>query len=105
VTGKPEVVVEIIGPFEAATVQRWGRRIADAVASRPVRLIIDLRRTQRVDAAAITVLLQTHRATMHTGGRLVLRGPAEPVRRILRLARVDQVFDIEAGERAGAVPA
>ena len=98
----PEAVVVVNEAFEGATVERWARLIAGALAMRPRRLVVDLRRSSRVDAAAIAVLLQVHRAMMRDGGRLVLRGPAERVMRILRLSRLDQVFAID-GVRATRV--
>jgi anti-anti-sigma factor len=90
----PEVVVTVTGPFEGAAVERWGGVIAGAVATRPRHLVVDLTQSPGLDAAAIVVLLGTHRAMVHSGGRLTLRGPDARVRRILRLARVDRVFDV-----------
>lgn len=92
----PDTVVVVTEAFEGPSVERWGRSIADAVALRPGRLVVDLRQSPRVDAAAITVLLQAHRAMVGADGRLTLRDPGSRVRRMLSLARVDQVFDIEA---------
>lgn len=90
----PETEVAVTGAFDGAAVERWGAVIADAVAERPRRLVVDLTHTPSLDAAAIVVLLAAHRAMVQSGGRLVLRGPVARVRRILRLARVDQVFDV-----------
>lgn len=93
----PETVVIVTEALEGDAVERWGRLIADAVALRPHLLVIDLRRCPLVDAAAITVLLWAHRAMVHAGGRLTLRAPDGRVRRTLRLARLEQVFEVETG--------
>ncbi|MEV6846409.1 STAS domain-containing protein [Actinoplanes sp. NPDC051411] len=93
----PETVVIVTEALEGASVERWGRLIADAVALRPASLIIDLRRCPLVDAGAIAVLLWAHRTTLADGGRLTLRSPRDKVRRTLRLARLDQVFEVDAG--------
>jgi anti-anti-sigma factor len=93
----PETVVIVTEALEADAVERWARLIADAVALHPGALIIDLRSCPLVDAAAIAVLLWAHRSTVADGGRLVLRAPRDRVRRSLRLARLDQVFEIDAG--------
>jgi anti-anti-sigma factor len=90
----PEAAVVVTEPFDIVNVERWAGLIGDAVALRPGRLIIDLRDCSLVDAVAIQVLLRAHRAMISNGGRLVLRAPSERVRRILRLARLDQVFEI-----------
>jgi len=93
----PETVVIVTEALEGPAVERWGRLIADAVALRPASLIIDLRSCPLVDAAALAVLLWAHRETVADGGRLTLRSPRDKVRRTLRLARLDQVFEVDAG--------
>lgn len=94
----PEAVVAVNGAFEGASVEQWHRRLADAVAAGPRRLVVDLTRTPSLDAAAIVVLLEAHRAMVRSGGRLVLRRPGARVRRMLQLARVDRVFDVADAE-------
>lgn len=93
----PETVVIVTEPLEGPSVERWARLIADAVSLRPASLIIDLRACPLVDAAALAVLLWAHRTTVSQGGRLTLRAPRDKVRRTLRLARLDQVFEVDAG--------
>lgn len=99
----PRTVVIVTEAFEGVAVDRWGRLIAEAVTLRPQQLIIDLSASPLVDAAAIAVLLQAHRTLVHSGGRLILRRPVERVRRIMRLARVDQVFEVEDPSAVEAV--
>jgi anti-anti-sigma factor len=96
----PETVVVVTEPFEGVAVERWSRLIADAADLHPRRLIVDLSDCPLVDAAAVMVLLRTHRAVMRENGRLTLRAPGDRVRRIFTLARVDQVFDIEEPQPA-----
>jgi anti-anti-sigma factor len=95
----PEAVIVVVGPFAGPTVERWANLIVEAVALGPRRLIIDLADSPVLDAAAIAVLLAAHRAMVRAGGRLILREPADRVRRLLRLARVDGVFDTAAAAR------
>ncbi|MET8147870.1 STAS domain-containing protein [Actinoplanes sp. NPDC049668] len=99
----PEAVVVVTEAFEGVNVDRWARLIAETAALTPRRLIVDLHASPVVDAAAIAILLHAHRALMHAGGRLTLRGPASRVQRILQLARLDQVFDVEDAEPVEAV--
>ena len=101
----PEATVVVTEAFEGITVDRWGRLIAETVALGPRRLIVDLRASPVLDAAAIAILLRAHRTMTHAGGRLTLRGPSSRVRRILSLARLDQVFDIESADPAEVVNA
>jgi anti-anti-sigma factor len=91
----PEIIVT--EALEGAAVARWGEVIADAITRAPDVLIVDLRACPLVDAAAIALLLATHRAMVAAGGRLTLRAPNERVRRTLGLARLDQVFELDSG--------
>ena len=93
----PETVVLVTEALSGAAVERWGRLLSDAVALRPGILVVDLRDCPHLDAAALTVLLAAHRSTVAAGGRLVLRAPGDRVRRTLHLARVGQVFEVDAG--------
>jgi anti-anti-sigma factor len=93
----PETIVIVTEALAGPAVERWGRLIADAVALRPRLLVIDLRSCPQLDAAAIAVLLWAHRAMVAAGGRLTLRAPGGRVRHTLRLARLAQVFEVEAG--------
>jgi anti-anti-sigma regulatory factor len=48
-----------------------------------------------MDAAAIVMLLRVHRQMLRADGALVLRTPPARVRRMLTLARVEQVLEVE----------
>ncbi|MEU4242648.1 STAS domain-containing protein [Actinoplanes sp. NPDC026619] len=91
----PEAVVVVTEALDGTAVPRWERLISEAMALRPRRLVVDLRHSPQADAAGIGVLLRAHRAMISAGGQLVLRAPADRVRRVLRLARLDGVFEIE----------
>lgn len=101
----PEAVVVVTGAFEGAAVARWGELIAEAVTLGVQRLVVDLHRSTGLDAGGIVVLLDAHRDMVRSGGRLTLRNPSGRVRRVLRLARVERVFDIEKARRVAVAPA
>jgi anti-anti-sigma factor len=90
-----EATVVVTEALDGAAVDRWRGRLADAAALRPARLVVDLRRSPRINAAAIVVLLQLHRDMLRADGRLTLRAPVARVRRMLGLARVDHVLEVE----------
>ena len=81
--------------LEGLAVERWGRTLDEGAARRPDHLVVDLQRCPHVDAAAIDLLLLVHRRLLSAGGRLTLRAPGPRVRRMLELARVDQVLHVE----------
>ena len=95
----PETVVVVTGALDGAAVERWRRLLEDASALEPERLVVDLRGVPWIDAAAIVLLLQLHRRMVCADGRLVIRSPADRVRRMLALAHVDQVLEVEPQER------
>ena len=81
--------------LEGLAVERWGRTLVEGAARRPDHLVLDLRHCPRIDAAAIDLLVRVHGRLISAGGRLTLRAPGDRVRRMLALARVDQVLDVE----------
>jgi anti-anti-sigma factor len=91
----PETVVAVQEPLDGPAVERWRRLIDEAAALRPQRLIVDLRASARIDAAAIVMLLQVHRQMVIRDAQLILRAPGDHVRHMLSLARVDQVLQVE----------
>ncbi|GAA3347068.1 hypothetical protein GCM10020358_60460 [Amorphoplanes nipponensis] len=99
----PQTTVVVTEPLEGSAVERWGDMIAAAAALEPPLLVVDLSGSPRIDASAIVMLLQTHRAMVCADGRLLLRGASAQVRRMLGLARVDRVLDVE--DQTGAAPA
>lgn len=93
--GPREVVVVVAGAFGGPAVGRYSALITEAVASRPDRLVVDLCQCPSIDAAAIVLLLQVHRRLVCADGQLTLRGPVPRVRRMLSLAQVDHVLDVQ----------
>ena len=91
----PETTVVVTEALDCASVGRWGEHFRAAAARRPARLILDLRHSPRIDAAAIAVLLHLHRELIGADARLTLRAPVARVRRLLGLARVDHVLEVE----------
>jgi anti-anti-sigma factor len=90
-----DVVVVVTDPLDGAAVGYWSRVLADAAARRPDRLVVDLAACPRMDAAAIGALLRLHGQLLRDGGGLLLRTPPTRVRRMLRLARVEHVLEVE----------
>ncbi|GAA4466244.1 STAS domain-containing protein [Phytohabitans houttuyneae] len=65
-----------------------------ALRLRPDRLVLDVAGCATIDAAGIGLLLDVHRDLWRSGARLMLRGPTPRLRRVLRIARVEQVLNI-----------
>lgn len=94
----PEIVVAVTGPLTVSTVEAWSRVLTSATATPPSRLIIDLTACPRIDTAAIVTLLRVHRQMRRSGARLLLRQPVPAVLRMLYVARVDHVLEVEGAD-------
>jgi anti-anti-sigma factor len=90
-----EIVVVVTDPLDGGTTDRWAGELAAAVRRHPRRLVADLTDCAWIDAAAIVVLLRTHGQMIRANGTFALRRPPARVRRTLRLARVEQVLEVE----------
>jgi anti-sigma B factor antagonist len=62
------------------------------------RILLSLERVDFLDSAGLGELVRTHVAVRSRGGHLTLINPAPGVRQLLRVTKVDQVFDIAPDE-------
>lgn len=99
----PLVEIRITGALEAARLSITSAVLDAALRLRPGCLIVDLAECSGIDAAAIDMLLDVHRELSRAGSRLTLRGPTPRLRRILGIARVDQVLHMVPGPGTGPV--
>ena len=81
---------ELCGPM----LNEFETAVIEVLVVRPSVLVIDLSRCPRIDAAGIGMLMNLHRQLRRDGGRLCVRAPAPHIRRVLQIARVDQILDI-----------
>jgi anti-sigma B factor antagonist len=63
-----------------------------------LRILLNLERLDFLDSAGLGELVRTHVAVRGRGGQLTLINPAPNVRQLLRITKVDQVFDIAPDE-------
>lgn len=56
--------------------------------------VIDFQRVTFMVTPAINALLTLHRLMKNRGGRLVLVGLSDPIRRVFELTKLDQTFEI-----------
>jgi anti-sigma B factor antagonist len=62
------------------------------------RILLSLERVDFLDSAGLGELVRSHVAVRSRGGHLTLINPAPGVRQLLRVTKVDQVFDIAPDE-------
>ena len=100
----PVVEVLVACELDTSTVPRLKAQLLDALACRPDRVVVDLSACGFLDGTALSMLLDAHRQACRAGTLLVLRGASPRVLRILRLAGVSGVFQLEpalAADRSG----
>jgi anti-anti-sigma factor len=95
----PVVEVQVLGDLCGPALPRFESSVTEALTVRPAVLIIDLGRCPLIDAAGIGLLLDLHRQMRRRDSRLAVREPTAEVKRLLRIARVDQILDIIPAHR------
>ena len=86
-------VLVLRGELDLAAAPQLSERV-DAVAPGQA-LVIDLAETTFIDSAVLRELLRARAELAGRGGRVVLAGITEPVRRLLELTRTSELFDEE----------
>ncbi|WP_033346034.1 STAS domain-containing protein [Catenuloplanes japonicus] len=95
------IEIEIRDRFDQHTIASVADVLDGAHAIRPHRLVLDLSDCTAIDASAVDLLLATHRRLWHDGGRLLLRAPSCRVHRLLNLAHVTDVVEVEPAASSG----
>jgi anti-anti-sigma factor len=97
----PLVEIVVTEELTAPAAARLHALLVDALALRPLEVIVDLGSCPRADALAVDVLLNAHRRAIHLGSRVVLRAPSQRLRRVLHLGNLDHVFNIDDAPSSG----
>ncbi len=89
------IVVEVLGPLEAATVGALRSVILEAVDTyRPRMLTVDLRRVPFMDSIGIGTLVAANNKARETGGRMEVRSPSPFVHRLLQVTGLTELFGL-----------
>ncbi len=90
------VEVHVTHELRAPALGRFESAVLEALTAVPHVLVVDLSRCPGIDAAGIRMLLDLHRQLRRGGSRLRVREPSPQVRRVMHVARADQILDIVA---------
>ena len=96
--------IELEGRLDLEGTQAIDQQFGFATATQPLRLAVDLAGVSYVASIGLRTLLTAARAQASRGGRMVLVGPSDMVRRVLVTTGVDTLIPIctdwaSAGER------
>lgn len=88
-----EVRLVASGELDLATLAPLREALEIALGYRPARVTLDLRRVDFIDARSAGVIAITAARIDEWDGTLALRHPKAPVRRVLRLCRLDHLLE------------
>ncbi|WP_238019340.1 STAS domain-containing protein [Dactylosporangium sp. AC04546] len=89
------IVVEVLGPLEAATVGALRSVVLDTVQMyEPRTLIVDLRRVPFMDSIGIGTLVAINNKTREHGGTMQVRSPSPFVHRLLQVTGLTELFGL-----------
>ncbi|MGH9230977.1 MAG: STAS domain-containing protein [Acidimicrobiales bacterium] len=88
-----EVVVSVAGDVDATTAPGLAAELGDVVEE-TARIVVDLAQTKFIDSSGLAVLVVALKRARELGGDIVLRSPADPVRKVLDICGLDQLFVI-----------
>lgn len=88
-------LVEVrVTELDLACLPEVGAMFDRLLTLRPAQVVLDLSDCRHLDAAAIGLILDLHRRLARADAVLTVRNPNPRVRRILHIARLDQVLSI-----------
>jgi anti-anti-sigma factor len=89
------IVVEVLGPLEAATVGALRSVVLEAVdIYRPRLLTVDLRRVPFMDSIGIGTLVAVNNKAREAGGTMEVRSPSPFVHRLLQVTGLTELFGL-----------
>jgi anti-anti-sigma factor len=97
----PHLEVQIGDDLDIASLPSLRHQLEDAVRLRPERLVIDFSACRYIDAQAIRLLVEAHGGLWGAGGRLVLKDCSPETTRLLSLAGVLEIFELEGASAGG----
>jgi anti-sigma B factor antagonist len=89
-------VVAVSGNLEAATSSQLGLRLDGLLAAGEQQFVVDLAGVRFMDSSGIAVLVRLFKRVRIGHGDVRLSGAQPPVEKIIRLVRLDRVFDTYA---------
>lgn len=96
------IVLRLNGRVDSNSIPVLRERIDVITTNKPSRIIVDLAKVSFMDSSGLATLVYAMKHCREGGGNLCLINPAQPIRMILELTRLDKALDI-FGSTADAV--
>jgi anti-sigma B factor antagonist len=88
--------VRLRGDVSAANIDPVRKAIADAIARKQPKVVIDLSATSFLSSPGLAVLVQSMQLCQRSGCALILSGANDRVRGIFEISRLTEVFRLVA---------
>lgn len=85
-------VVHLKGDITTDSIDRMRQGIAQALAQKPKRLVIDLTDTAFLSSPGLAVMVQALQLSQRAGASMYLAGANERVRGLFEISRLTEVF-------------
>ena len=93
---KDKISVKLEGSLNRLSVPQIRKGLLKAAGQKGIKSMeIDLSRVSNMDTAGIALMVEVLRVLADNGGKLRLNGLNENAVKMIRLSRLDSVFDIE----------
>lgn len=96
-SSKNVTILAPIGRVDSHSVSALRKRIDYVTTARPANVVIDLAKVDFMDSSGLAVLVHGMKHCRASGGDLCLCRPAQPIRMVLELTRLDKAIDIFPG--------
>jgi anti-sigma B factor antagonist len=96
-------IVELSGAFlyDEDGERLFREEVTSLVASGERQLLLDLSRVTHMDSGSVGTLVAVHLHALKRGGSLKLLNPSDRVVRVLRMTRLESIFDVVRSRGAG----
>ncbi|MER6434250.1 STAS domain-containing protein [Streptomyces sp900105245] len=98
------VLLGVFGELDVLTGPELRAVVADCLASRPARLVMDVSAVTFCDAAGLSALEAARDSAEHAGAEFALAGVRPALLRILSITRLDAVFGLRPRHGPAASP-
>lgn len=95
-------IVRVVGDVSAANIDPFRKALADAIARKQPKVVIDLSATTFLSSPGLAVLVQSMQLCQRGGCALVLAGANDRVRGIFEISRLTDVFRLVDSVEAAA---
>jgi anti-anti-sigma factor len=85
-------VVSVVGDVSAVNIDPFRKGLADAIARKQPRTVVDLSQTTFLSSPGLAVLVQGLQLSQRGGSQLYLAAANDRVRGIFEIARLTEVF-------------